>query len=204
MKSRPNFYYFVICLWILLRSFRGGSNGKESACNAGDKGSIPGMGSTPAGGNGNPLQYSCLENPTDRGAWWAAKSWTRLKRLGVAWILLGLQAQASCAYLLLVVCVLCLAADTWMHFTDVPVSSSWLFSIVTEAAGGAPRLQRSTLRRHPRCLHKSPSRWACDASGCRVGKERMAAEICSWVCWFWHWCSLLLCFESGLPWWLRR
>ena len=41
------------------------------ACNAGDMGSIPGSGRSPAEGNGNPLQYSCLENSTDRGAWWS-------------------------------------------------------------------------------------------------------------------------------------
>ena len=47
---------------------------KESACNAGDArdpGLIPGPGRSPGGGNGNPLQYSCLKNPMDRGAWWA-------------------------------------------------------------------------------------------------------------------------------------
>ena len=49
-----------------------GSDGKESVCNAGDPGSIPGLGGSPGGGNGNPLQYSCLENPMDRGAWWAS------------------------------------------------------------------------------------------------------------------------------------
>ena len=42
---------------------------KESACNARDLGSIPGLGRSPGEGNGNPLQYSCLENPMDRGAW---------------------------------------------------------------------------------------------------------------------------------------
>ena len=49
-------------------------NVKEFACSAGDKGdvgSIPGLGRSPKEGNGNPLQYSCLENPMDRGAWWA-------------------------------------------------------------------------------------------------------------------------------------
>ena len=45
---------------------------KSSACNAGDLDSIPGSGRSPGEGNGNPLQYSCLENPMDRGAWWAA------------------------------------------------------------------------------------------------------------------------------------
>ena len=59
------------------------SNGKESDCNAGDQGSIPGLGSSSGKGNGNPLQYSCLENSRDRGAWQAttfgiAKSRTQL------------------------------------------------------------------------------------------------------------------------------
>ena len=45
-------------------------NGKESACNAEDMGSIPGLGRSPGEGNSNPLQYSCLENPMDRGDWW--------------------------------------------------------------------------------------------------------------------------------------
>ena len=49
----------------------GGSDGKESACNAGDLGSISGLGRSPGEGNSSPLQYSFLENPTDRGAWWA-------------------------------------------------------------------------------------------------------------------------------------
>ena len=48
---------------------RGGSDGKESAHNVGDLSSIPGLERSPGEGNGNPLQYSCLENPMDRGAW---------------------------------------------------------------------------------------------------------------------------------------
>ena len=52
-------------------SFPGGSEVKASTCNVGDLGSIPGSGRSPGEGNGNPLQYSCLENPMDRGAWWA-------------------------------------------------------------------------------------------------------------------------------------
>ena len=56
---------------------------EESACNSGDLGLIPGLGRSPGEGNGNPLQYSCLENPMDRGSWRAtvhgvAKSRTRL------------------------------------------------------------------------------------------------------------------------------
>ena len=73
---------FWCCVSILL-GFPGGSDGEESTCNAGDLGSIPGLGRSPGGGHGNPLQYFFLENPMERGAWWAtvhgvAKSWTRL------------------------------------------------------------------------------------------------------------------------------
>ena len=63
--------------------FPGGSDSKESACNAGDSSSIPGLGRFPGEGGSNPFQYSCLENPMDRGAWWAtacglAKNWIQL------------------------------------------------------------------------------------------------------------------------------
>ena len=65
------------------KEFPGGSDSEESACNVGDPGSIPGSGRSPGKGNGNPLQYSCLENPMDRGAWGSkvhgvSKSWTQL------------------------------------------------------------------------------------------------------------------------------
>ena len=53
------------------QGFPGGSDSKVSACNVGDPGSIPGSGRSPGEGNGNPLQYSCLENSMDGGAWWA-------------------------------------------------------------------------------------------------------------------------------------
>ena len=63
--------------------FPGSSDGKASVCNVEDPDLIPGLGISPGEGNGNPLQYSCLENPKGRGAWWAAvhgvaKSRTRL------------------------------------------------------------------------------------------------------------------------------
>ena len=65
------------------KGFPGGSDGKEPAYNAEDLGSFPGLERSPGEQNGKPLQYSCLENSMDRGAWWAtihgvAKSWTRL------------------------------------------------------------------------------------------------------------------------------
>ena len=64
--------------------FPGGSDVKESSSNVGDLGSIPGLRRSPGGGHGNPLQCSCLETPTDRGAWWVilhgvAKSLTETK-----------------------------------------------------------------------------------------------------------------------------
>ena len=68
---------------INIKGFPGGSEVKVSASNTGNLGSIPGLGRSPGGGHGNPLQYSCLENPMDGGAWWATvmgptKSWTRM------------------------------------------------------------------------------------------------------------------------------
>ena len=54
-----------------MKGFPGGSDSKESICKAGDPGSIPGLRRSPGEGNGYPLQYSFLENPIDRGSWWA-------------------------------------------------------------------------------------------------------------------------------------
>ena len=62
MPIIPQFFFFK-------RDFSGGSDGKVSACNVGDLGSIPAWGRSPGEGNGNPLQYSCLENPMDKGVW---------------------------------------------------------------------------------------------------------------------------------------
>ena len=71
--------FICICSWVCIKyivciqeGFPDSSVGKESACDAGDPGSIPGSGRSPGEGNGNPLQYSRLENPTDRGAWQAS------------------------------------------------------------------------------------------------------------------------------------
>ena len=76
-------YFAIIMLLFTLLGFPGGSEIKVPVCNAGDLGLIPGSGRFPGEGNGTPLQYSCLENPMDRGAWWVtvhgvAKSRTRL------------------------------------------------------------------------------------------------------------------------------
>ena len=77
-------YHFKIP--IILRAaqmVKNGKDGKECSCNAGNQGSIPGLRRSPGEGNGNLLQYSCLEKPMDRGTWWAtvhrvAKSQTQL------------------------------------------------------------------------------------------------------------------------------
>ena len=68
-SSRPRDQTHISYFSCTGKDFPGGSDGKESACDAGDLGSILGLGRPPGEGNGNPLQYSCLENPMDRGAW---------------------------------------------------------------------------------------------------------------------------------------
>ena len=65
LKRTYHFPYPALINW----GFPGDSDSKASACNAGDPGSIPGLGRSPGEGNGNPLQHPCLENPVDGGAW---------------------------------------------------------------------------------------------------------------------------------------
>ena len=72
-----------VCVCVYLRSFPGGSDGKESACQARDPGLIPASGRSSGGGHGNSFQYACLGSSMGRGAWQAtvhgdAKSWTQL------------------------------------------------------------------------------------------------------------------------------
>ena len=90
LRSRSDHCHWVETLWSgkfqfcnLTNGFPGGLDSQESACNAGDPDAIPGSGRFPGEGNGSPLQYSCLGNPMDRGAWQAtvhevAKSQTQL------------------------------------------------------------------------------------------------------------------------------
>ena len=67
----PGKPYVMLLHTIMLKGFPGVSDHKESTCNVGDPGSIPGSGRFPGEGSSNPLQYSCLENSADRGAWQA-------------------------------------------------------------------------------------------------------------------------------------
>ena len=71
VQSRHLVFISYLMLVNLNLGFPGGSDGKESACNAGDQSSIPGLGRSPGEENGNLLQCSCLENSMDRRAWWA-------------------------------------------------------------------------------------------------------------------------------------
>ena len=88
LKVRSTFLVLLLIVYLFVyhhsvKGFPRGSDGKESSRNVGDPSSIPGLGKSPGGGNGNPFQYSCMENSMDRGAWRAtihrvAKSWTWL------------------------------------------------------------------------------------------------------------------------------
>ena len=75
---------YAFCILTLYLIYPGGSDHNESTCNAGDPGLMPGLGRSPGEGNGNPRQYTCLENAMDRGSWWVtvhrvAESWTQLR-----------------------------------------------------------------------------------------------------------------------------
>ena len=83
--------------------FLGGSDGKESVCNAGHPGLIPGLGRSPGERNGYPLQYSCLVNSMDRGSWWTivqgvTKIWTRLSETSPGCSLEGLMLRLKLQY----------------------------------------------------------------------------------------------------------
>ena len=83
--------YLDCCLWLsmLCIGVPWWLSGKELACSAevaGDTGSIPGLGSSPGVGHGNPLQYSCLENPMDKGAWWATVHRVAKSQMILKWV----------------------------------------------------------------------------------------------------------------------
>ena len=84
-SNHPHPLCFRKCISLTYLGFPDSSVGKESACNAGDLGSIPGLGKSPGEGIGYPLWYSCLENPMDRGAWWAHKEYMGSQRVGHDW-----------------------------------------------------------------------------------------------------------------------
>ena len=108
---------------LLSVGFPGGSDGKESPCNAVDWNSIPGSGRTPGGGRGNSLHYSCLENPKNKRAWLAtvhgiAKSQSQLKRLSLPTLLSEAHAFNSCAISIVQI----LACSAWEDWSRIAVS----------------------------------------------------------------------------------
>ena len=114
---------FRIHPWSL--GFPGGSDGKESACHAGDLGLIPGLERSSGGGHGNPLQYSCLENPMDRGAWWATARGVTESDMTEQLSMTALAASPPCSQTpglpsvpgLITLCGYCLLATLSLHLT---------------------------------------------------------------------------------------
>ena len=87
----------------MTHGFPDGSSRKVYACNARDAGSVPELGRSPGGGNGNPLQYSCLENPMEKGALRAivqgvTKIWTGLSNLAGTWTILASSTRFRSSY----------------------------------------------------------------------------------------------------------
>ena len=111
---------------MVVQGFPGGSEVKASACNAGYLGSIPGSGRSPGEGNGSPLQYSCLENPMDLGAWQAtihgvAKTWTQLSDFTFTFPG-GSDGKA--------ICLQCRRPGFYLWVGNIPWRSEWLPTLV--------------------------------------------------------------------------
>ena len=87
-------------------SFPGGSDSKESACSAGDLASIPGLRRSPGEGNGNPLQYSCLENPMNGGAWQATVHGVAKSQVRLSNFTLPLQKLLSNCFIVVIIIIL--------------------------------------------------------------------------------------------------
>ena len=91
LTTFPSFSCSPVCRGLMEEGFPGGPMSKESPCNAREAGTIPESGRSPGEGNGNPLQYSCLENPMDRGAW-GGLQFMGSRRVGQDW------SDWACAY----------------------------------------------------------------------------------------------------------
>ena len=143
--------YICICMWCIYVyvhiGFPGGSSGIDSTCNnpgaIEEAGWIPGLGRSPGGGSGNPLQYSHLGNPMDRGAWWAivpsvAKSQTQLKQLSTCThIHTHVLPYISCIYIIIInilYVLLWTAIIDWNLFSHSP--GDWKSKM--KMPGGSP------------------------------------------------------------------
>ena len=135
------FVFVDLSLWSYIRGFPGGSDGKDSACNAGDPGSISGLGRSPGEGNGTPFQYSCLENSMERGAWGGLQS-MESQRIGHDWVTNPLFGRYSLwSYVVLSriwMSLLCWKPERWLWAGALEPSSSlsgliWILSLVLQA-----------------------------------------------------------------------
>ena len=129
--------------------FPGGSDRKGSACHAGDPGSIPGSGRSPGEGHGNPLQYSCLENPMDRGAWRGCGPWGS-KRVRHGRATNAFTWDESCSVLNFSVrfCVFSLKSKCWGLgiYTPVKNMGNWLDFSQPQCPCFSPVSKRSFLK----------------------------------------------------------
>ena len=145
MSSKNLLLYFSVVQFTFFFNIAGASS-KESACNAGDRRSIPGLGRSPGEGNGNPPQYSCLENFMDRAAWWESQSvrhdWVTntftFHLLFLHWDFFSLflfflicfkRICSCCGSIFLIAALKSLLNSPNIRFTLVLVSADWLFSI---------------------------------------------------------------------------
>ena len=132
-------YYFT-CIYIWLPWWL---SSKESACSAGDTGSITALGRSPGGGHGNPHQYSCLENPMDRGAWWAQSTGSQTETTEVAnkqwWTYI-------CIYIYRCVCVhMCIRGIHTYTWFPKKLYIALVFWVITPLHSDGP-LQREGLK----------------------------------------------------------
>ena len=147
LYERKEYWVSHLPCWLNISfkvSFPGGSNGKEFACNVGEMGSTPGLGRSPGGGHGNPLQCSCLENPMDRGAWqgyspWGHKESVTTERLSTAqaWLILSLEMSF---------CKVFRGLNSWQW---PPVAFNWESHPLTEHTVGSLAASRYPL---PLCI----------------------------------------------------
>ena len=153
------------------KGYLAGSVVKNPSANAGDTGSIPGSGRSPEGGHGNPLQYSCLENPMDRGTWWVhwvTKSRTQLERLSMP---------------------ICCIAD--IFFTTEPPGKPHIYST---SMFNIYRNCQAVLQTGCSILH-SHQKWMCEGSNFCTSSPTLVIFRCFLQCFAiggkWYWFEFL-------------
>ena len=142
------------------------SNGEESVWNAGDQGSIPGSERSSGGGNGNPLQYSCLENPVDRGAWWTTG---KLQKVGHNWTT---HTHSNRLHIIVdMYSRLLLFPHKLPCFLAAPLKVSKVFSLASRFSSAVPPIQAYS----PKAIHSNrlvysvPSEGFCACLSLQLG-----------------------------------